>query len=69
MSSATIRQKQELAALIHLCGVAAGDAYVRHGLKLLDGQHCGDQEVRGYLARVDALKHVFALLATERARM
>jgi Transglycosylase SLT domain len=64
-----VRQMQELAALIHLCGAAAGDAYVRRGLKLLDGQHCGDQEVRGYLARVDAMKRVFALLAAERARM
>jgi hypothetical protein len=69
VSSATIQQKQELAALIHLCGVAAGDVYVRRGLKLLDGQRCGDQDVRGYLARVDAMKRVFALLAAGHARM
>jgi Transglycosylase SLT domain len=69
MSSATVRQNQELAALIHLCGAAAGEAYVRRGLKLLVGQHCGDQEVCGYLARVDAMKRVFALLAAEHARM
>jgi Transglycosylase SLT domain len=69
MGAATVRQKQELAAFIHLCGAAAGDAHVRRGLKLLDGQHCGDQEVRGYLARIDAMKRVFALLAAEHARM
>jgi hypothetical protein len=69
MAFPAVRQMQNLAALIHLCGAAAGDAYVRRGLKLLDGQHCGDQEVRGYLARVDAMKRVFALLAAERARM
>jgi len=67
--SATLRQKQSLAALIHLCGVAAGDAYVGRGLNLLEGQRCGDQDVRGYLARVAAMQRVFASLAAEHARM
>jgi hypothetical protein len=58
-----------LAALIHLCGAAAGDAYARRGLRLLDGQRCGDHEVRAYLARVDAMKRVFAMLAAGHERM
>jgi hypothetical protein len=69
MSSPTLRQKQDLAALIHLCGVAAGDAYARRGLRLLEGQRCGSHEVRDYLARVDGMKRVFASLAAEHARM
>jgi len=34
----TLEQKQELAAVIHLCGAGAGDAYVRHGMRLTAGQ-------------------------------
>jgi hypothetical protein len=69
ISSATLAQKQDLAAVIHLCGAAAGDAYARRGLHLLDGQRCGDQEVRAYIARVDAMKRGFAMLAAGRERM
>jgi hypothetical protein len=69
MSSASLRQKQDLAAVIHLCGIATGDAYLRRGFKLLEGQHCGSQDVHGYLARVDAMRRVFASLAAEHERM
>ena len=56
---ATLPHKQELAAVIHLCGAGAGDEYARRGFRLLDGQRCGDHEVRAYLARVNAMKAVF----------
>jgi hypothetical protein len=56
---ATLEQKQELAALIHLCGAGAGDAYVRRGLRLAEGQRCGDHDARDYVARVTAMKRVF----------
>jgi hypothetical protein len=56
---ATLDRKQELAAVIHLCGAGAGDAYVRRGLRLVEGQRCGDHEARDYVARVDAMKRVF----------
>ena len=69
ISSATLAQKQDLAAVIHLCGAAAGDAYARRGLRLLDGQRCGDHEVHAYVARVAAMKRVFAMLAAGHARM
>jgi hypothetical protein len=68
-SLATLQQKQELAAVIHLCGAGAGDNYARHGLRLLEGQRCGDQEVRAYIARVDAQKRVFTMLAAGHERM
>ena len=59
---ATLERKQELAALIHLCGAGAGYAYVRRGMRLAEGQRCGDHEARDYLARVDAAKRVFGAL-------
>jgi hypothetical protein len=52
--------------VIHLCGAGAGDAYARRGLRLTPGQQCGDHDVRGYLARLDALRAVFVRLAAAR---
>jgi hypothetical protein len=60
--SATLQQKQDLAAIIHLCGAGPGDAYARRGFKLTPGQKCGDHDVRGYLAGVNAMKQRFAQL-------
>src|ERR1700733_14068755 len=51
--SAALPEKQQLAAVIHLCGAGAGDEFARHGFHLPEGQHCGDHEVRVYLARVN----------------
>ena len=59
VKSALLGQKQDLAALIHLCGAGAGDAYVRRGLKLTENQRCGDHEARDYVARVNGMKRVF----------
>jgi hypothetical protein len=56
---ATLERKQELAAVIHLCGAGAGDAYVRRGLRLAEGERCGDHDARGYVARVNGMKRVF----------
>ncbi len=56
---ATLERKQALAALIHLCGAAAGEAYVQHGMRLAQGQRCAEHEARDYLARVDAERRVF----------
>ena len=61
--SATPRQKQDLAALIHLCGVGPGDDYARRGFRLAPGQQCGDHDAARYLARVNSLKRQFARLA------
>jgi len=60
VAGATLRQKQDLAALIHLCGEGAGNAYARRGLRLTPGQRCGDHDVRRYLGQVNALKRQFA---------
>lgn len=63
--SATREQKQDLAALVHLCGARAGELHARRGLKLAPGQRCGDHDVAAYLAKVKALKRAFARLAAE----
>jgi hypothetical protein len=63
MASAALQHKQDLAAVIHLCGAGAGDDYARRGFRLTDGQHCGDHDVRMYLARISEMRGVFDVLA------
>jgi len=58
--SATPQQKQDMAALIHLCGPTAGDAYARRGFQLTAAARCGSHDARVYLARVNAMKRYFA---------
>jgi hypothetical protein len=59
----TLQQKQDLAAVIHLCGAGPGDTYARRGFRLTAGQRCGDHDVGSYLARVNAMKRQFVRLA------
>jgi hypothetical protein len=60
---ATLRQRKELAAVIHLCGAGAGTAFARRGLRVIPGQRCGDHPVRAYLMRLAALEQTFERLA------
>jgi hypothetical protein len=66
LATASSRQRQDLAAVIHLCGSGAGDSYARRGFRLRPGQRCGDHDARRYLAGVNALKLEFARLASSR---
>ncbi len=59
----TRQHKQDLAAVIHLCGIGAGRAYVAHGFRLLPRQRCGDHDARRYLDQVNGMKRQFARLA------
>ncbi|HSE92690.1 MAG TPA: lytic transglycosylase domain-containing protein [Methylomirabilota bacterium] len=63
IAAASPPQKQDLAAVIHLCGAGGGDAYARRGFRVTVDQHCGDHDVGAYLARVNALKRQFGRLA------
>ena len=63
ITQATRQQKQDLAAIIHLCGGAVGDAYARRQFRLAAGQRCGDHDIRAYLTQVNAMKRVFLQLA------
>lgn len=65
---ATLQQKQDLAAVIHLCGAGAGDLYAHRGLRLTQGQKCGDHEARVYVRRVNVMEHVFGRLAADGGR-
>jgi hypothetical protein len=61
--SATLEQKQTVAAMMHLCGAGAAAEYVRRGLTLAAGQRCGTHDARSYVARVAAMQRRFQLLA------
>jgi hypothetical protein len=63
IARATLRQKQDLAAVIHLCGPGTGNLYARRGLSVAAGQRCGDHDVAAYLKRVDTMKSLFLRLA------
>jgi len=56
LKGATLQQRQDLAALIHLCGES-----VR-----LEAQRCGDHDARAYLAQVNAMKRAFRKLSSEK---
>jgi hypothetical protein len=60
--TATLQQKQDLAAVIHLCGAGAGERLARRGLRLTPGQRCGDHDVRTYVGKVNAMRRVFVRL-------
>jgi hypothetical protein len=62
--SATLRQKQDLAAVIHLCGAGAGEAYARRGFRLARGQRCGAHDARAYVSRVAKMRRVFEQLGS-----
>jgi len=64
IGAASLRQQQDLAAVIHLCGAGAGDVYARRGFRFAPGQRCGDHDPARYLAQINALKRQFVRLAT-----
>lgn len=63
IAGATLQQKQDLAAVIHLCGAGAGDDYAKRRFRLPRGERCGTHDVRAYLRRINAMKQQFARLA------
>jgi hypothetical protein len=65
---ATLEQKQELAALIHLCGAGGAARYARAGFRLAPGQRCGDHSAAAYLAKVAAMKRRFRRIEADAAR-
>jgi hypothetical protein len=65
MPAATMAQKQQLAAILHLCGAGPASEFARHGFRLAPGKRCGDHDPAAYLARVDKLRQQFQRLAAE----
>lgn len=66
IGSITLQKKQDLAAVIHLCGAGAGNTFAARGFRLAPHQRCGDHDVRAYLIRVNAMKDQFARMAPGR---
>jgi hypothetical protein len=64
----SLQRKQELAAIIHLCGASVGQLYAGRGFRLAPGQRCGDHDLRSYLAKVQTFKQSFARLARTQTR-
>jgi hypothetical protein len=60
ITNASLQQKQDLAAVIHLCGAGNAEIYARRRFRLVPGQHCGDHDVHAYVARVGEMRKVFA---------
>ena len=56
-------EKRRLAAVIHLCGASAGEAFARRGFRPAPGQRCGDHDLGAYLSRVEGLQREFRRLA------
>jgi hypothetical protein len=65
-ANASPQQKQDLAAIIHLCGAGPAQEFARRGFHLRAGESCGDQDVATYLAKVNAMKRQFLRLAADR---
>ena len=63
IATASLQQRQDLAAVIHLCGSGTGNAFARRGFRFTRGQQCGDHDARRYLAEVNVLKRKFARFA------
>jgi len=59
------QQREELAAVIHLCGTGPATAFARRGFRLMPGERCGDHDVAAYLGQINAMKRRFLQLAAE----
>ena len=51
IATASLQRRQNLAAIVHLCGDGAGDGYARRGFRFSGGQRCGDHDPRRYLVQ------------------
>jgi hypothetical protein len=60
------QQREELAAIIHLCGTGPATTFARRGFRLMPEERCGDDDVAAYLVQINAMKRQFLRLAAER---
>lgn len=63
--NATPRQKQDLAAVIHLCGASAAFSYAKNRFRAKPGQRCGAHDLERYVDKVHAMARIFAQLPRE----
>lgn len=62
-TKASARERQDLAAFIHLCGAGPATGFARRKFQMMAGERCGDHLVASYVARVNAMKRQFLRLA------
>ena len=64
---ATPQQKQDLAALTHLCGAGVAKEFVHRGFRPNSGLMCGDHSAESYVSRVDMMVRHFQEMARRQA--
>jgi hypothetical protein len=62
-AKASLAQKQNLAAVIHLCGSKRGESFAARGFRVTPADRCGAHRLQPYLSRVERMKKRFARLA------
>ena len=65
-AAASVQQKRELAAIIHLCGAGSAKAFARRGFHPIAGERCGDQEVATYFTQINAMAWEFLRIESDR---
>lgn len=63
----TTKGKQDLAAVLHLCGAGPATDFARSGFRAAPDARCGDHLVTAYLAKVQAMQRQFVDLAAANA--
>jgi hypothetical protein len=65
---ASAKQKQDTAALVHLCGAGVARDFARNGFRLAPGEMCGDHLAAGYVSQVEVMVRQFQRLNSEGER-
>ena len=60
------QRKEQLAAIIHLCGAGPARAFARRSFHLVPGERCGDHDIAAYFVQINAVKQKFLRLAAEK---
>src|SRR5499426_4129420 len=64
-AKATLAQKQQLAAVIHLCGLKRGASFVAKRFRVVSSERCGAHSLREYLTRIELMQKRFARLRAQ----
>ncbi len=67
IKNVTVKQKQDLAVIIHLCGLQKGRQLARAGMRASRIGLCGDHSPVAYLNRVASYQRKFKLLMKQQA--
>ena len=59
----SLKDKQRLATVIHLCGASRGKKFAARRLRLNPGERCGTHDLKAYLDKVGHMQMHFAQLA------